>query len=115
MWKYLQRLALAAAGADARIESSLKEIKELMATGNSAIQQFAAKVEANFTTLKGDLGNLKTGIAALDAKIIALQNSAGGALSADDQAALQGLVDDSSALVKQADAIDVTPPAPPTV
>lgn len=77
---------------------------------SDAIQQFAAKVEANFTTLKTDLGTLKDGVAALNAKLVALQ---AGGISAIDTAALQALVDDSAALVKQAEAIQVTPPAPP--
>lgn len=91
-----------------------KEIAKSMATQineqSDAIQQFAAKVEANFTTLKTDLGTLKDGVAALNAKLVALQ---AGGISAIDTAALQALVDDSAALVKQAEAIQVTPPAPP--
>jgi hypothetical protein len=68
----------------------------------SVITDFAAKVEANFAALK-------TAIAALDAQIVAFQNSP-GTLSATDQAALDQIVADSAALVTQAGT--VTPPTP---
>ncbi len=59
-------------------------------------------MEANFSTLRVDLGKLKDGVGVLDAKLIAFLASAGGTLSTADAAALQGLVDDSAAIVKQA-------------
>ena len=70
----------------------------------SAITDFSAKVELNFAALK-------TAIAALDAQIVAFQNSP-GTLSATDQAALDQIVADSAALVTQAGT--VTTPTPPT-
>lgn len=63
----------------------------------SAITDFAAKTEANFASVK-------TGIAALDAKILALQNSP-GILTPEDQAALDQIVTDSGALAAAANAI----------
>ena len=70
----------------------------------SAVTDFAAKVEANFASIKA-------GIQALDDKIVAFQNSP-GTLSASDQAALDQIVTDSAALATAANAV-VPPVAPP--
>lgn len=68
----------------------------------SQINDFAAKVESNFASIK-------SGIQALDDKIVAFQNSP-GTLSAADQAALDGIVADSAKLAEAANA--VVPPVP---
>jgi hypothetical protein len=60
----------------------------------SAVSDFSAKVESNFATIKA-------GIDALDAKIVAFQNSP-GTLSPDDQAALDQIVADSANLAQRA-------------
>ena len=60
----------------------------------SAITDFSAQVEANFV-------GIRSGIAALDAKIVAFQNSP-GTLSATDQAALDAIVAESAALATAA-------------
>lgn len=70
----------------------------------SQISDFAAKVEANFASTK-------SGIQALDDKIVAFQNSP-GTLSPEDQAALDAIVADSATLATAANA--VVPPVPPT-
>jgi len=75
-------------------------IEQLM----SQISDFAAKVNANFASIKA-------GIASLDAQIQAFQNSP-GTLSAADQAALDAIVASSTALATAANAA-VVPPVPP--
>lgn len=91
-----------------------------MATNVSAIQQFAAQVEANFAILKADLRNVQIGVSSLNQQIAALQqqiSNGSSTLSAEDSAAIQQLVTDSAALDTQAGAITVppvTPPAPPS-
>lgn len=68
-----------------------------------SITDFAAKVNANFASIQ-------TGIKALDDKITAFQNSP-GALSAEDQAALDDIVATSGTLATAAQAV-VPVPAP---
>lgn len=72
----------------------------------SQITDATAKIQAN-------LAETKAGIVALDAKIVDLSNrlASAGTLSADDAAALQGVVDASAALAAAASA-DPTAPAP---
>ena len=72
----------------------------------SAITDFAAKMTANFATLK-------TEITGLNAKITAFNNSP-GTLSAADQAALDGIQAQSDALVAAANSTSapVVPPTP---
>ena len=60
----------------------------------SAVTDFAARVEANFAAIK-------TGIQALDDKIVVFNNSP-GALSTADQAALDQIVSDSADLAQRA-------------
>ncbi len=79
----------------------------------SAITDWAAKEQVSLTSIGGTLTAISTGVAALDAMIIAFQNSP-GTLSAADQAALDSIVAASAALNTQAQAINVTAPAPPT-
>ena len=83
-------------------------VKKIM----SAITDWAAREEANLTTISGTLDTIVAGIKALDDKITALQNSP-GTLSPADQAALDQIEADSKALVTKAAAIDTTPPPPP--
>lgn len=64
------------------------------ATIMQSIQDFAAKVNANFA-------GIKTGIQALDDQITAFQNSP-GTLSPEDQAALDGIVAASGILAAAA-------------
>lgn len=101
-----------------RVEQIQKEIEKLIIMGNSQsdlVQAAFAKVEANFVLLQTAFTNVTTGIAALDAKIIALaqQLAAGGTLSQTDQDALTQLVTDSAALVTQAQGISTTDPSTP--
>lgn len=86
-----------------------------MSTQNSAIQSVVQQVEANFTAVKQNLTTIATGVQALDAKIVALQQqlSTSGTLSADDQAALNQVVTDSATLVQQSQSIDTSVPATP--
>ena len=60
----------------------------------SAVTDFAAKVESNFATIK-------SGIQALDDKIVAFQNSP-GVLTPEDQTALDSIVSDSADLAQRA-------------
>lgn len=76
----------------------------------SQITDWAAKEQADLTAISATLDGLVTGIAALDAKITALQNSP-GTLSAADQAALDGIAAASAALVTKSAAISTAPPA----
>ena len=80
----------------------------------SKVTDFAAAVQTAFDAVNADLTKIKDGIAALDALIVAFQNSP-GTLSAEDQAALDKIQAESAALVATADAVDVTPPVAPTV
>jgi prophage DNA circulation protein len=79
----------------------VEEIQELM----SAVSDFATKVNANFASIKA-------GIAALDAKIQAFQNSP-GTLSPADQTALDDIVATSATLATAANAaVPVVTPTP---
>ena len=80
----------------------------------SKITDFATAVEASFAAVSTDLDRIKAGIAALDALIVAFQNSP-GTLTPEDQAELDRIQAASAALVATADAVDVTPPVPPAV
>jgi hypothetical protein len=73
----------------------------------SQITDWAAQQEADLSTVSTTLDGIVTGIAALDAKITAFNNSP-GTLSADDQAALDAISAASKALVTKAAAISTT-------
>lgn len=73
----------------------------------SQITDWAAQQEADLSTISTELDAVTTGIAALDAKIQALQNSP-GTLAPDDQAALDAISAASKALVAKAAAISTT-------
>lgn len=74
----------------------------------SAISDFAAKVDANFTAIQAGITNLDAQIQSLDAAL-----ATAGSLSPADQALLDGVVAQSAALATAA-AAPVTPPAPAT-
>lgn len=78
----------------------------------SVITDWAAKEQTDLTAIKTTLEGVVTGIQALDAKIVNLQNSP-GTLSPADQAALDSIESASAALVAQAEAISTAPPDPP--
>lgn len=78
-----------------------EEIRKFM----SQVSDFAAKVNTDFASIK-------TGILALDAKITALQNSP-GTISPADQALLDDIQKQSSALATAANTFP--PTAPPAV
>ena len=77
----------------------------------SKITDWAAQEQADLTAIKSTLDGITTGIANLDAKITALQNSP-GTLSAEDQKALDDIQAASKAVVAQAAAIKTDAPAP---
>ncbi len=79
----------------------------------SQITDFAATVQASFDAVSADLDKITDGITALDKLIADFQNSP-GTLNPADQAALDKIVASSAALKAKADAIDITPPTPPT-
>jgi hypothetical protein len=78
----------------------------------SQITDWAAKEQADLTTISTTLDGIVAAIVALNALITAFQNSP-GTLSAADQAALDGIQTASKALVAKASAIIVSPPPPP--
>jgi hypothetical protein len=78
-------------------DESSTDLTEGALTLMQSITDFAAKVNANFASMK-------TGIQALDDKITALQNSP-GVLSVTDQAALDAIQADSAALATAAQGI----------
>ncbi len=75
---------------------------EITMANNPAIAAFVNTVNTNF-------GQIKAGILALDAQINAFNNSP-GTLSAEDQAALDGIVTASADLAAAANAPVVPPP-----
>lgn len=87
-----------------RIHAKLDAILEGVTNIMSQVSDFADKVNANFA-------QITAGIAALDAQIVAFQNSP-GTLSAADQASLDAIVAASATLATAAQAVvPVTPPA----
>lgn len=80
----------------------------------SAITDWVTSEQASLTAIQNELSTIATGVATLDAMIIALQNSP-GTLSASDQAALDSIQTVSATLLQQAQAINIVPPvATPT-
>jgi hypothetical protein len=91
----------------------LKPRRNTMALTNSAaIQAFATAETATLNSLVTALNNIATGIAALDALITQLQNSA-GTINPADQATLDAIQAQSQALVTQVKAINTTAPGAP--
>jgi hypothetical protein len=83
-----------------------------MSTTPDAIQTFAAAETATLNSLVTALNNLTTGVAALDAMIVAFQNSP-ETLSPADQASLDAITALSASVAAQAAAINTTPPGQP--
>lgn len=75
----------------------------------SQITQLRDQEKADFTAIGVKLDDIKTGIAALDQKIIDLQNSP-GTLNPEDTAALQEIKDLSSALKTKVEGISTAMP-----
>lgn len=86
-----------------------QDLRELENKIMSAITAWAANDQAGLNAIGGNLNNIVTGIAALDALITQFQNSP-GILSVSDQAALDGIQNAVKALVDQSAGIVVTPP-----
>ena len=80
----------------------------------SKITDQAAAEKADLDAISAKLDTVTAGIAALDKLITDFQNSP-GTLSPADQAALDAIQTAVSALRAKAEAVDTTPPAPPTV
>lgn len=79
----------------------------------SAISDFAAKQQAFNADVSADLDAIQTSITNLNALIATLQNSA-GAITPEDQATLDELQTEGTALQTKADALaGKTPPTPP--
>lgn len=94
------------------LSTAVKTLTEKEDRNMSAITDWAAKEQADLTTISTTLDGVVTGIAALDQMITNFQNSP-GALSPSDQAALDAIQAASGALVSKSAAISTTPPAPP--
>jgi len=75
----------------------------------SQITDWAAQQETDLSTISNALDGVVTGIAELDAEIVAFQNSP-GTMSPEDQARLDSITAKSKALVAKAAAISTTPP-----
>ena len=81
----------------------------------TALSDFAAKQNAHNIKVSLDLDSLSAGIADLNAKISALQNSS-GTITAEDQALLDAVEASGAALETKADALAgvvAAPPVPP--
>jgi hypothetical protein len=85
----------------------LEQLKKTM----SVITDWAAKEQADLSTVSGTLDGVVTNIAALNAQIAAFNNSP-GTLAPADQAALDSIQAASAALVTKAAALVVAVPAP---
>lgn len=79
----------------------------------TAIADFAAKQNAFNADVSADLDAIQAAITTLNATITTLQNSS-GTVSAEDQASIDLLVTQGTALQAKADALaGKTPPTPP--
>ena len=92
------------------LEKVQKDQKNIM----SKITDFATKEQADLAAVSASLDAVVTGITALDELIKNFQNSP-GTLSAEDQAALDGIQTASADLVTKAGGISTTPPTVPVV
>jgi len=80
----------------------------------SAISDFAAKQAAFQTRIDTAIADLQGDVKSLNDQIAALQNSAGG-ITPEDQALLDGITAQASAVADKLDALDaLTPPVAPT-
>ena len=75
----------------------------------SVLSDLAAKEQADFAALNAQLVTIQTGIDNLDAMIVKLQSTP-SPISVEDQALLDQMSAASTALVAQANAINVVPP-----
>ncbi len=75
----------------------------------SAITDWAAKEQADLSTISTTLDGVVAGIAALDAKIVTLQGTVTG-LTPEEQAALDDVAAASNTLVAKAAAISTDAP-----
>ena len=80
----------------------------------SKITDQAAAEKADLDAISAKLDAVTAGIAALDKLITDFQNSP-GTLSPADQAAVDAIQKAVADLRTKAEAVDTTPPAPPTV
>ena len=78
----------------------------------SAVTDATAAEQGDLDAISAVLDSITTGIAALDAQIIAFDNSP-GTLSPADQAALTAIKTSSAALLVKAQAISTAPPVNP--
>ncbi len=92
----------------ALLRNLVKLSKELHIT-MSQISDWAVAEQADLTAIAGSLAAIVSGVTILDTLIANFQNSP-GALSAADQASLDGIQGAVRGLVTQAAAINVTPP-----
>ena len=93
-----------------RLESILRKINIM----GDAIQTFATAIQAIINDLNSDVAAVKTEFAALNAQIVAFNNSS-GTLTAADQTALDTIQTNAAALQATMDAMvpAVVPPVPP--
>lgn len=93
--------------------NSLEFIKNQGVSIMSVLSDYVAKADAFYQTISDDLDAIQAGIAALNATITTLQNSA-GAVTAADQASIDQAQAQLAALTAKADAAaGKTPPTPP--
>lgn len=98
-----------------RIESTLKEIKQMAENINQEIQDEVAQAKANFAATQTALTNIASGVLGLDAKITALAaalaSQPGTEVSQATKDAVASLVTDSAALRAQAEAVSTADPS----
>ena len=92
-----------------RIEDALQAAKHKDETNMSQITDWAAEQQADLTAISNTLDTVVAGIAALDELITNFQNSP-GAITPEDQAALDQIQNASHALVTKASAISTAAP-----
>ena len=97
------------------INHKLSHLQKLGENIMTAISDFAAAQATYNTQIDASLADISTEIAALNAEIVTLQNSA-GQISADDQASLDAIQAHSQSLAAKLAALDtINPPVPPVV
>jgi len=94
------------------LPATKQDLKETEDKIMSAITDWAAKEQVSLDAISSTLDGILVGIAALDALIIAFQNSP-GTLNAVDQAALDAIQTSSASLLTKSQGIVLTPPTPP--
>lgn len=96
------------------IKNKLDQIINILRAQLAHGELFMSKVTDDLAAITANLTSIATGVTSLDAQIQALQNSP-GTLSSADQAALDSIVAQSSALATAANAVVSAPttPVPP--